>query len=332
MTDNTKSEISYVKEFIKSPWGIGLAILTIGLGFLTGHWFWLTAGVIAYCLGVMFLHDCKWFSSKVNGELDQKNKLLTNQKIEEFKLRRRKYYESLTQTRRTKYDEVLVIARDIEKATSDSVSGPEESFEARLQKIDELVWTYLKLLCIEQSLERFITYEKQDDVPEDIKKVDQILQKYYGEITELKKDEVKNAITITGKERLLASYKDQREVLEKRIQRLTQAESNMEIVDAEEQRLTQQIKLIRGDAIAARNTDAISARIDDSIAQLGETNKWIDDLTDFKDIVADVPDFSSGRIGLDNPSPENERSSNAEDIIKTFKTTIRRGGRNYERN
>ena len=317
MLENIKNQVSYWKEFIKSPFGIVLALVTIGGGFITGHYFWLTVGIVAYGLGVMFLHDCNWFTKKIDKEIEQQGKVVINQKIEEFKIRRQKYYQSLVQVRRDKYNEILSVAKDIEKATTDSVTGPEDSFEARLQKIDELVWTYLKLLCMEQSLEKFIASEKEDDVPEDIKKVDLLLQKYCGEITELKKDPENNTAMITGRERLLASYQDQKDVLKKREQRLAQAQGNMEIVDAEQQRLQQQIKLIRGDAIAARNTDAISARIDDSIAQLGETNKWLSDMADFKDVVSDVPDFTSGRIGLDNPDPN--VNDEEEDISRTTK-------------
>jgi len=56
------------------------------------------------------------------------------------------------------------------------------------------------------------------------------------------------------------------------------------------------VKLIRADAVAAKNADALSARIDLSIEHLAATNKWLSELTEFKDLTNNLPDLPT-RVG-----------------------------------
>jgi 16S rRNA A1518/A1519 N6-dimethyltransferase RsmA/KsgA/DIM1 with predicted DNA glycosylase/AP lyase activity len=101
-----------------------------------------------------------------------------------------------------------------------------------------------------------------------------------------------------SKQRLFNSYGERKEVLNKRVTRVEQAKANIEVVTAEQQRLEQQVKLIRADAVATRNTEALTDRIDASVEHLGETNKWLSEMNDFKDVVGDMPDNISTRIGF----------------------------------
>ena len=103
------------------------------------------------------------------------------------------------------------------------------------------------------------------------------------------------------------------EVLKKRLNRVEQAKANIEVVSAEQERLQQQVKLIKADAIATRNTESLTNRIDASLEHLGETNKWLSEMNDFKDIVGDMPSSMTSRIGfgedgisMDNDYEESE--------------------------
>ena len=58
---------------------------------------------------------------------------------------------------------------------------------------------------------------------------------------------------------------------------------------SEQERLDQQIKLIRADAVATKNAEALTARIDATVEHLDQTNKWLSELDEFKDLVADMP-------------------------------------------
>jgi hypothetical protein len=86
-------------------------------------------------------------------------------------------------------------------------------------------------------------------------------------------------------------------VLDKRCQRVSQARSNLALANSELGRLEQQIKLIRADAVARKNADALSARIDATVGNLEQTNQWLAEIDSFKDLDAGIPPTSQ-RIGF----------------------------------
>src|SRR5207244_6939821 len=104
---------------------------------------------------------------------------------------------------------------------------------------------------------------------------------------------------LEAKQRLLGSRLERLEVLRKRQQRIQQAQANLDLVISEQDRLTQQIKLIRADAVAAKNADALTARIDATVEHLDQTNKWLSELDEFKDLVGDMP-ATEMRVGFDS--------------------------------
>lgn len=294
--------INYLKAFLYSKYNGILAGCTLGIGLISAHPFIFLVGIVAYGFGVMFLHDSKWFQDKVNKEYDIQDQISSSKQLEEFKTRRAKQLETLSSSRKEKYLSLVEVGRAIEQATSETVSDPENTMDSRLRKIDELIWTYLKLLSIEQSLEVFIESERQDELPKELKSVESRLIGITKEIETLKADANANTSVLSSKERLFNSYGEQKDVLNKRLNRVEQAKANIEVVKAEQERLQQQVKLIRADAIATRNTDALTSRIDASVEHLGETNKWLEEMNDFKDIVGDMPSNMSSRIGFGEES------------------------------
>ena len=86
----------------------------------------------------------------------------------------------------------------------------------------------------------------------------------------------------------------------KRAERLGTGRANLALVIAEQERLEQQIKLIRADAIATRNAVALSARIDATVENLEQTNQWLSEMDQFRDLMGDVP-LSGTRAGFGEP-------------------------------
>ena len=78
---------------------------------------------------------------------------------------------------------------------------------------------------------------------------------------------------------------------------LEQAKANLALVGSEQERLDQQIKLIRADSVATRNAAALTARIDATVENLEHTNKWLSEMDQFRDIVTDMP-LATGRAGF----------------------------------
>ena len=85
-------------------------------------------------------------------------------------------------------------------------------------------------------------------------------------------------------------------VLRKRVERISTAGENLALVKSEQERLVEQIKLVRADAVAAKNAETLTARIDATVEHLDQTNKWISEMDEFKDMVGDMPctDFRLG--------------------------------------
>jgi chromosome segregation ATPase len=167
--------------------------------------------------------------------------------------------------------------------------------DPRAQKVEEMQWTYLRLLTIEQSLEVFLEGERRDSVP-------LVLREAVDEVTVLEHEiealKATNSPALSAKERLLESRMGRLAVLRQRAERIEEAQANLELASAELDRLDEQIKLIRADAVAARNAGNISDRIDATFEHLAQTNRWLADMDRFRDQLGSVPE---GGMGVRSP-------------------------------
>ena len=169
-----------------------------------------------------------------------------------------------------------------------------------MRKLDELMWTYLRLLGIEQSLEQFLETERREDVPAVLKEAEAEVARLNAEIESLKAKG--SPSVLETRQRYLGSRFERLDVLRKRQQRIEQAQENLALVVSEQDRLDQQIKLIRADAVATKNAEKLTARIDATVSHLDQTNKWLSELDEFKDLVGDMPS-TERRVGYEaNPA------------------------------
>ncbi len=268
----------------------------------------LVFGATLYALGLVYLPDSPFFKRYLSRQTEKLRRESEEKKLSAFRAVRDAQIISLSDTRRARYDELVRVCKDIETATADNnVTSDLSALNAQLRKLDELMWTYLRLLSIEQTLEVFLETERRDDIPALCSQAEQELAAL---TTELEKMKTGNAPVdkIQYKERLLSSRTERLAVLKKRLERIDQAKSNIDILISEQQRLAQQIKLIRADSIASRNTEALSSRIDASVQHLDQTNKWLSEMSEFKDIVGDIPDTES-RVGFADALPPEEQKT-----------------------
>jgi hypothetical protein len=286
---------NYHAEFLKSPHHAVLALVTLGLGFLSAQLLGLIAGVTAYVLGWIYLPDLPFFRQWTDRRHESTKRAGEDQKLAEFVQRRDSLLRSLSPDRRERYNRLAQVCRDIETASADNpmaAAGPDT--DPRLRKLDELMWTYLRLLGIEQSLQQFLETEQREDVPAVLQQAEAEAKRLNDEIEVLK---AKGADpSLETKERYLGSRLERLEVLRKRVQRCQQAESNRSLVIAEQERLDQQIKLLRADAVATKNAESLTARIDATVEHLDQTNKWLSEMDEFKDLVGDMP-ATEQRVG-----------------------------------
>ena len=66
------------------------------------------------------------------------------------------------------------------------VESVDDSVGAILRKLDELMWTFLRLLGIEESLEQFLETERREDVPALLKEAEAEATRLNSEVEALK--------------------------------------------------------------------------------------------------------------------------------------------------
>ena len=279
---------NYHSEFLKSPQHAALGLLTLGAGFASGLMLPLIAGAACYTLGWIYLPDLPFFRRWVDRRREAAKRVEDMQKVAAFVQRRDSLIVSLSPVRRECYTRLAAVCHDIETASGDSLlASADPATDPRLRKLDELMWTYLRLLGIQESLEQFLATERSENLPAILKEAEAEVARLNTEAEALKAKG--NTAVLDTKQRYLGSRLERLEVLRKRQQRSEQAEANLALVVAEQERLDQQIKLIRADAVATKNAETLTARIDATVEHLDQTNKWLSEMDEFKDLVGDMP-------------------------------------------
>jgi DNA repair exonuclease SbcCD ATPase subunit len=303
---------SYRRQFWKSPHHVITALATLGAGLILGadYPLALVLAPAAYALGWIYVPDLKLFRNWVDRRRDAAQWNASQAELAGFMQRRDALLDKLSSSSQRKYHTLAAVCKDIEMASADNSMTPNNpADDPRLRKLDELMWSYLRMLTIEESLERFLETERRDDVPGLLKDAEAEVRNLSVEFEALKAKGA-NVTALDSKERLLNSRLERLEVLRKRLQRIEQTKENLAIVVSEQERLEAQIKLIRADAVASKNADALSARIDSTVEHLNETNKWLSEMDEFKDLAGDIPP-SPLRVGYESASPPIIRNSPA---------------------
>src|SRR3954453_20232331 len=287
----------YRSEFLKSPHHVAFAILTLGLGFMSAQLLPLIIGATLYAIGWIHIPDTTFFRGWVDKRRAAQREAAALAQVNDFIKKRDLLLSPLPPSRRGRYQKLAAVCRDIESASADNpMTAANPATDPRLRKLDELMWTYLRLLGIEESLERFLETERREDLPHVLGDAETEVARIGQEIEALKAKGP--SPSLETKQRYLGSRVERLEVLKKRQQRIGESQENLAFVISEQERLDQQIKLIRADAVAMKNAENLTARIDATVEHLDQTNKWLSELDDFKDIVGDMP-ATEMRVGFD---------------------------------
>ncbi|MDB6110074.1 MAG: hypothetical protein JWR69_1824, partial [Pedosphaera sp.] len=157
---------NYRAEFFKSPHHVALGLLTLGIGFMSGELLPLIVGATLYTLGLVHLPDMAFFRRWVDGRLEGARRAKALAQVTDFTNKRDALLASLSTDRRARYQSLAQVCHDIESASGENaMMASNPATDPRLRKLDELMWTYLRLLSIEESLERFLETERRDDLP-----------------------------------------------------------------------------------------------------------------------------------------------------------------------
>jgi hypothetical protein len=279
---------NYRFEFLRSPHHATFGLALLGAVACFVHPLSLIAAPTLYTLGWLYLPDMPFFRRWVDRRREAAKRAAALAQVEQFVKKRAALISSLSPSRCQRYAALAEVCRDIETASAETPLAPADpATDPRLRKLDELMWTYLRLLGFEESLERFLETERREDLPHVMREAEAEATRLSGEIDALKSKGDGSAVEI--RQRFLGSRLERLEVLRKRQQRIEQTNSNLALVVSEQERLDQQIKLIRADAVATKNAEALTARIDATVEHLDQTNKWLAEMDEFKDLVGDMP-------------------------------------------
>ncbi len=280
--------VKYRSAFLKSIHHAVLGISTIGVGFMTGHPFLLILGIVGYILGWLYIPDMPFFRKSID---DKNSAMLAGERRlqrQAFIEKRDSLISNLNFDLGAKYRELVGYCEDIERETSTThiLAGSQDA-DIRTRKLDELMWTYLRLLCMDQSLSTFLKTEKEEYVQQQIDRLEE----------EIKAISLPKEAENSPQERLVLSKTSMLDTLKKRISRIKDSKTNIELVRAEQSRLVEQIKLLRADSFAMQNSELLSQRIDASMEQLEQTNKWLSEMDTIKDSMETAVPVFDDRIG-----------------------------------
>lgn len=305
--------VSYFKKFVNSKYHAFLAGGCILFVALMGNLFGLLLGTVAYILGMVYVHDLQFFKDKVDAEISEKERAEKEAKIAMFRQKRDQLFESLTKDNKTKYNKLSAVCNDIRKSVENT--DTEGVFSS---KIDEIMFTYLRLIAISESLNALLLIENDQGLDAKIKQVESSVHDIDVKILDLSKDEVGNATEIAHQKKLGDSVKDKLLTLVKRKEKMEDARRNIELVNAEQERLDEQIQTVRAEAVASRNMDVLSMRIDASITNLGQTKDLLDQLKDYTDLTESVPAGAGFAVKNDMSFMNDIGAVGNPDVEKTF--------------
>ncbi|HUR44483.1 MAG TPA: hypothetical protein VMZ27_01310, partial [Candidatus Saccharimonadales bacterium] len=174
---------NYRREFLRSPHHVALGILTLGLGFASGMLLPLILGATAYVLGLLHIPDMDFFRRWVDRRRAAEREAAAMAQVDGFVKRRDLLLSTLSTSRRGRYETLAGVCRDIESASADNpITATDAAADPRLRKLDELMWTYLRLLGIEESLERFLETERREDLPHLVSSAEEEVQRITQEM------------------------------------------------------------------------------------------------------------------------------------------------------
>jgi len=163
----------------------------------------------------------------------------------------RRVYELLSQRCRS------IIDLQLHAASPATVPG---GLEAQADSLGRLSWMFLRLLVARRTIRQVIG--EAGDVGELRRRV-----------ATLERQQADAALT----DELRRSFGGQLDILKQRLLQRTDAERQLAYIDAELERIQQQVELIREQAALSTDPELLSQRIDEITATLGTTGQWIRD-------------------------------------------------------
>ena len=158
------------------------------------------------------------------------------------------------------YDALAERCRSIVDLQMHNAAEPPDGLEQQAESLGRLSWMFLRLLLARRTIGQ-VMGGAQNDVE---------LQR---RIASLERQQAQPGLS----EELARSLSGQLEILRQRLQQRTDGDRKLAYIEAELERIEQQVELIREQAAMSTDPELLSRRIDEITATLGSTGQWIRD-------------------------------------------------------
>jgi hypothetical protein len=174
--------------------------------------------------------------------------------------------ERLSPPGRARYRELLGKCRLIlgigESLGGDSLGNVRD---LRAQNLNQLLWIFLRLLGSRELIADNVNNVDRKALSADVERLQQ-------RIASVGKD---------ADDALTKSLQGTLAIQKKRQENLDRAAQSLDVIDAELERIEQQVELIREESAVSGSPQFLSARLDAVTSTMSETSKWMDEHADF---------------------------------------------------
>lgn len=161
---------------------------------------------------------------------------------------------------RATYDAFSERCRSIIEMQLHGATEPPHGLEAQADSLGRLSWMFLRLLLARRTINHVLGGARQDvDVRE--------------RIASLERQQAQKGLN----DELARSIGGQLDILRQRLAQRTDGDRKLAFIEAELDRIQQQVELIREQAALSTDPELLSRRIDAITATLGTTGQWIRD-------------------------------------------------------
>jgi hypothetical protein len=199
-------------------------------------------------------------------------------------------YERLEPASQSRYRALVLQCREILGLGSTAGESPVSDF--RTGNLNQLLWLFLRLLASREGIQDTLARVDRRQLEAGIESL---------------RGRVERAGDPEGP--LARSLKATLEIQEKRLANLDGATSNLAVIDAELERIEQQVRLLREESAVSGRPEVLSARLDAVSSTLSETSRWMDQHADlFSDMAtADLDSEAVPSVPSLPAEPEGER-------------------------
>jgi hypothetical protein len=189
--------------------------------------------------------------------------------------RMQQVYARLSPGSQARYRALVVLCREIlGLAAPPGEKAP--MTDLRAGNLNQLLWLFLRLLSSREAIEDTLARVDRRQLEAGLEKL---------------RDRIAAASEPDGP--LARSLKATLEIQEKRLANLDTASSSLAVIDAELERIEQQVRLVREESAISGRPELLSARLDAVSATLSETSRWMDQHADL------LSDLAAADVDID---------------------------------